>query len=162
MNPRNYILSLLICFLTFSASAFSQDVSKDSGKADKKNTAIQNEILRLEELGRQKVVRGDVNWDDLIAENAYMIAFDGSVILYKKGQALPSLPLRSFELSEMIVRVYDSKTAVVTGLADVTSETPDEKTFSFKMRFLNVWKKSGDVWKITVSTRTGVKPLAKK
>jgi hypothetical protein len=122
--------------------------------------AIEKEVLRLEEVGRQKVLSGDNNWDDLIAEGAYMIAYDGSIINYKKGQRLPSLPMKVFNMSEMIARVYDDVT-IVTGLAHVESETPDKKPFSFDMRFLNVWKKVEGSWKIVVSERTGVRPPAK-
>jgi len=49
----------------------------------------------------------------------------------------------------------------VTGLAEVTSETAEKKPFAFKMRFLNVWRKSDDGWKIAVSQRTGVKQAGK-
>jgi hypothetical protein len=118
------------------------------------------EILRLEEVGRQKALKGESNWDDLIAEGAYMIAYDGSIIIYQKGQNLPSLPLKSFKMSDMIARVY-GETVVVTGLAEIESETPQKQPFSFKMRFLNVWKQVGDGWKIVVSERTGVKPPPK-
>jgi hypothetical protein len=121
---------------------------------------MEKEILWLEEVGRQKVLKGDNNWDDLIAEGAYMIAYDGSVMLYRKGQQLSSLPVKSFKMSEMIVRVY-GEAAVVTGLAEVESETAEKKPFSFQTRFLNVWKQSGDTWKIVVSERTGVRPPAK-
>ena len=102
-------------------------------------------------------MKGDNDWDDMIAEGAYMIAYDGSIINYQKGLRLPSLTMKSFNMSEMIARVYGD-VAVVTGLAEVESETPEKKPFSFKMRFLNVWKKSGDGWKIVVSERTGVRP----
>ena len=132
-----------------------------SGRASADKTeGLQNEILRLEEAGRQKALKGDNQWDDLMADGAYLIAYDGTIIVYQKGQSLPSLPLKSFKLSEMIVRVY-GEAAVVTGLAEVESETPQKQPFSFKMRFLNVWKKAGDGWKIVVSERTGVRPPPK-
>ncbi|MCM3874084.1 MAG: nuclear transport factor 2 family protein [Pyrinomonadaceae bacterium] len=119
--------------------------------------AIEKEVLRLEEVGRLKALKGDNQWDDLIAEGAYMIAYDGSIINYQKGQQFPPLPMKSFNMSEMIARVYGD-VVVVTGLAEVEGETAEKKPFSFKMRFLNVWKKSGDGWKIVVSERTGVRP----
>jgi hypothetical protein len=159
MNLRN--LSVVICLCVVSIGTFAQNKSKNPAKTDKAEITIQQDVLRLEELGRQKALKGESNWDDLIAEGAYMIAFDGTIILYTKGQNLPALPLKSFDLSEMIVRVYGSGTAVVTGLAEVTSETADKKPFAFKMRFLNVWKKSDDGWKIAVSQRTGVKQAGK-
>src|SRR5215213_6205829 len=160
MKMRSMISSLLVCLCLGSIPAFSLNNSDDRANVGKAE-AIEKEILRLEELGRQKALKGESNWDDLIAEGAYMIAYDGTVIIYQKGQRLPSLPLKSFELSEMIVRVYGDEAAVVTGLAEITSETPEKKPFSFQMRFLNVWKKSGDGWKIVVSERTGVRPPAK-
>ena len=143
---------LIVCLCLLSLIAFSQNAANST----RKTNAAQKEILRLEDLGRQKALKGDSVWDDLIAENAYMIAYDGTIIVYKKGQNLPSLPLRSFVLSEMIVRVYGEE-AVVTGLATVGAETPDKKPHSFQMRFLNVWKKFHGDWKIVVSERTGVK-----
>ena len=141
------ILTVLI--LIFAAAISTQELSK-----------AQKEVLALEEAGRVKALNGEANWDDLIAEGAYMIAFDGSIINYKKGASLPAVPLKAFNLSEMIVRVY-GKVAVVTGLAAVESETPDKKPYSFQMRFINVWERSGKSWKITVSERTGVRPPPK-
>jgi len=85
-------------------NALARTNSNPRVNADKRE-ATEKEILRLEEVGRQKVLKGDSNWDDLIAEGAYMIAFDGSVILYQKGKQLPSLSVKSFKMSEMIGRV---------------------------------------------------------
>lgn len=160
MNTRSMVLSLLVCLCLVPITAYAQNNLNGRAKVDK-TEAIQKEILQLEEVGRQKVLKGESNWDDLIAEGAYMIAYDGTVIVYQKGQTLPSLPLKSFNQSEMIVRVYGGKAAVVTGLAEVASETAEKKPLMFQMRFLNVWKKSGDGWKIVVSERTGVKQSAK-
>ncbi|HEX8137173.1 MAG TPA: nuclear transport factor 2 family protein [Pyrinomonadaceae bacterium] len=159
MKARELIPRLLLCLCLAQIAAFARDSSKGR-VAEDKTEAIEKEILRLEEVGRQKALKGDSEWDELIAEGAYMIAYDGSVILYHKGQSLPSLPLKSFKMSEMIVRVY-GEAAVVTGLAEIESETAQHQPFSFKMRFLNVWRKSGDGWKIVVSERTGVKPPPK-
>ena len=138
-------LIVFLCLL--SLIVFSQNAA---------NSTAQKEILCLEDMGRQKALKGDSVWDDLIAENAYMIAYDGTVIVYQKGKSLPALPLKSFILSEMTVRVY-GKAAVVTGLATVGAQTPDKKPYSFQMRFLNVWQKLHGGWKIVVSERTGVK-----
>jgi hypothetical protein len=154
-------LKILICFCLLSIAAFAQNNSNGLSKADKAKVAIQKEILDLEEIGREKALKGESNWDDLISEGAFMIAFDGKIITYQKGQNIPSLPLKVFNLSEMIVRVFDKETAVVTGLAEVTSETAEKKPFSFQMRFLNVWRKSTEGWKIAVSERTGVKQATK-
>lgn len=150
------ILSAAIGLCAITVTAFFHDYSTLQVNADSAQ-ALEKEILRLEEVGRQKVLKGDNDWDDLIAEGAYMIAYDGSIINYQKGLRLPSLPMKSFKMSEMIARVYGD-VAVVTGLAEVESETAEQKPFSFQMRFLNVWKKSGDAWKIVVSERTGVRP----
>jgi hypothetical protein len=160
MNCRHMSLGVLVCLCLVQIIAFAQKSANGQAQADKAEV-IQKEILRLEEAGRQKALKGESNWDDLIAEGAYMIAYDGTIIVYQKGQTLPSLPLKSFNLSEMIVRVYGGEAAVVTGLAEVASETAQKKPFSFQMRFLNVWKKFGDGWKIVVSERTGVKQPAK-
>jgi hypothetical protein len=148
------ILTMAICLCFAPTTAFAAGFSEDT-------RAIEKEILRLEELGRQKVLAGDNNWDDLIAEGAYMIAFDGSIIIYQKAQQLPSLPLKSFNMSEMIVRPY-GEVVIVTGLAEVAGEGADNKPYSFKMRFLNVWKRSDGGWKIVVSERTGVRPAPPK
>lgn len=159
MNFKSAISSLLVGLCLMTIPAFAQHGSVGQTKASEKE-AIQKEILRLEEEGRQKALKGDSNWDELIAEGAYMIAYDGSIIIYQKGQNLPSLPLKSFKMSEMIVRVY-GEVAVVTGLAEIESETPQKQPFSFKMRFLNIWKQVDNGWKIVVSERTGVKPPPK-
>jgi ketosteroid isomerase-like protein len=159
MNARNRIASLLLCLCLAAIPVFAQNPSNDRANADRAEV-IEKEVLRLEEVGRQKVLKGDNNWDDLIAEDAYMIAFDGSIIIYKQGQQLPSMPVKSFKMSEMIARVY-GEVVVVTGLAEVEGETPQKQSFSYKMRFLNVWKKFGGGWKIVVSERTGVRPPPK-
>jgi len=156
MNFRAVIVSMVVGLSLTPMNALGRTNSNLRVNTDKQE-AIVKEILRLEEVGRQKVLKGDSNWDDLIAEGAYMIAFDGSVILYQKGKQLPLLPVKSFKMSEMIARVY-GEAVVVTGLAEVESETADKKPFAFKMRFLNVWKKTEGSWKIVVSERTGVRP----
>lgn len=159
-KSKSLRLSLLICLSLMPFTAISRHASNERAGADRAEV-IEKEILRLEELGRLKALKGESNWDDLIAEGAYMIAYDGTTIIYQKGLNLPSIPLKSFKLSEMIVRVYSPEVAVVTGLAEVGAETAEKKAFSFQMRFLNVWKKVGGDWKIVVSERTGVKPPAK-
>jgi hypothetical protein len=156
MNFKVVILAVLVTVVLVPLTAFGQEDSPGKGYRDEQE-AIEKKVLGLEEVGRQKVLKGDGNWDDLIAEGAYMIAYDGSIIVYQKGKQLPSLPVKSFTMSEMIVRVY-GEVAVVTGLAEVGSETAEKKPLSFQMRFLNVWKKAGDSWKIVVSERTGVRP----
>ena len=155
------MLSLTICLLLAPLSDLALDNSNAPTKDDKKE-AIEKEVLRLEEVGRQKILKGDNNWDDLIAEGCYMIAFDGSIIMYKQGTQLPSLPVKAFTMTEMIARYYGGEAVVVTGLAEVESETADKKPISFKMRFLNVWKKSGSNWKMVVTSRTGVRPSPAK
>jgi hypothetical protein len=156
---RRTIASLLVCLCIIPITAFARNDSNGRTNAAEEES-IRKEVLRLEEVGRQKALTGEGNWDDLIAEDAYMIAFDGSVIIYRKGQSLPSLPLKSFKMSDMVARAY-GEVVVVTGLAEVESETPQKQPFSFKMRFLNVWKRVDGGWKIVVSERTGVKPPAK-
>jgi hypothetical protein len=159
MNFKVVFLSVVVGLCLAQMSVVAHNNSNGRANGDNPQ-AIEKEILRLEELGRLKVLKGDNNWDDLIAEGAYMIAYDGSIIVYQKGQRLPSLSVKSFKMSEMIVRAY-ADAAVVTGLAEVESETAEKKPLSFQMRFLNVWKKSGDSWKIVVSEKTGVRQSAK-
>jgi len=159
MKFRSTSLSMLVCLCLTPIIAWAQNNASVPAKTDR-TEAIQTEILRLEEVGRQKALKGDTVWDDLLAEGSYLIAYDGTIIVYQKGQALPSLPLKSFKLSELIVRVY-GEAAVVTGLAEIESETPQKQPFAFKMRYMNVWKKFGDGWKIVVAERTGVKPAPK-
>ena len=159
MNFKALILSVVVGLCVAPITAFAHHNANRRANADK-TQAVEKEILRLEEIGRQKVLRGDNSWDDLIAEGAYMIAYDGSIIVYQKGKGLPSQPLKSFKISEMMARVYGD-VAVVTGLSEVETETAEKKPFSFQMRFLNVWKKSKQGWKIVVSERTGVRPPPK-
>jgi hypothetical protein len=123
--------------------------------SDKKQDAVEAELLRLEEIGRQKALTGSTEWDSLMADGAYMTGPDGNVALYEKGKAFPPFPLVSFKLSELIARNYGD-TGVVTGLAEIEVMGPDKKIVSFKMRYLNVWRKYGDGWKIAVSQRTSV------
>ncbi len=152
---RLYFVFIFCLFM--SPIVVLSQINSDGQANTKKTQAVKSEILRLEEMGRVKAVKGESNWDNLIAENAYMIAYDGTIIVYRRGQSLPAIPLKSFVLSEMIVRVYREEEAVVTGLATVEAETPDKKPYTFQMRFLNVWQKFRDGWKIVVSERTGVK-----
>lgn len=95
-----------------------------------------------------------------MADSAYLIQWDGSVLIYKKGQELPSIPLKSFTLSDLIARVYGD-VAIVTGLAKVETETLEKKPFSYEMRYMNVWRKIGNSWKISVAERTSVRPPQK-
>lgn len=152
---KGMIPALLVCLLLLPHTALAQR----RGHADKA-LAVRKEILRLEELGRRKALAGDSNWDDLMQDGAYLIQGDGTVMIYHSGQNLSSMSLTSFKLSELIVRVY-GQTAVATGLSEVASETPDKKPFSFRMRYLNVWKKTADGWKVVVAERTMVRPYTK-
>lgn len=159
MSFRSMSLSVLVCLCLLPMTALAQNNSTSVASVDRAE-ATQNEVLRLEELGRQKALKGDKEWDDLMADGAYLIAADGTILVYQKGQNLSSMSLTSFKLSELIARVYGD-TAVVTGLAEVGAETAEKKPFSFKMRYLNVWKKFGDGWKVVVAERTMVRPLTK-
>ena len=119
--------------------------------------AVEKTVLGLEETGRQKFLRGDGNWDDLMADGAYMVGWDGKITIYQKGHPLPAAPMKSIALSDLKARVYGD-VVVVTGLGEGAGETPDKKPFSFQSRFLNVWKKSDDgTWKIVVTQNTAVK-----
>src|SRR5260370_36552613 len=127
MNFRAVIVSMVVGLSLTPMNALARTNSNLRINADEREE-IEKEILRLEEVGRQRVLKGDSNWDDLIAEGAYMIAFDGSVILYQKGKQLPSLPAKSFRMSDMIAKL-DGQAGVVTGLAEVESETVDKNLF---------------------------------
>jgi hypothetical protein len=159
MKVRIMILTILVCSGLVPITAFAQN--KSEGQANPDTTElIQKEILHLEEVGRQKALRGEKHWDDLMADGAYLIRWDGTTLVYQKGQELPALPLKSFILSDLIARVYGEVT-VVTALATIDAETPDKKPFSYKYRYMNVWKKSIDGWKIVVTGGTVVKQAAK-
>lgn len=150
------IIFLCSLFL-MTTCVFAQKDAKTNDTAK-----VENEIRRLEELGRVKAVRKDSDWDDLWADGAYMITAFGTVTVYKKGMNLSEggPAANSLKLSEMIVRVY-GETAVVTALMEVESETADKKPFSFKLRFMNVWQKTDDGWKIVAAERTPVRQMPK-
>lgn len=143
---------VLACLSMIGPSDFSQ--------TDTKTGKIEKQIIQLEELGRAKALRGEINWDDLMAEGAYLIQGDGSVMIYQKGQNLSSMRLTAFKISDLIVRVYGD-TVVATGLSDASSETAEKRPFSFQMRYLNVWKHFGSTWKIVVAERTMIRPFGK-
>lgn len=157
-----YKTIIFLCCLFLSASAgFAQKSAKT--KLEKNNSeAIQKEIFRLEELGRTKSLRGDTDWDDLWADGAYIIDPFGKIIVYQKGQNLSAggLVLKSLKLSDMIVRAY-REVAVVTALMEIESETTDKKPLSFRLRFMHVWKKFDDGWKIVAAERTPVRQIPK-
>ena len=146
---------ICLCLLVMFSTLYGQEKSK-SMPISKKAEAQQNEVLRLEEVGRQRVVAGNNSWDDLISEGAYMIGPDGSVLRYELGKGFPPFPVKSFTLSEMIARSY-GEIVVVTGLASLEAESPGRPPLSIQMRFMNVWKKFKDGWKMVVTERTSVK-----
>ena len=150
----------LAASLCLVSVGFAQKNS-DNRNSVKQTEAVEKEILRLEEEGRLKALKGEANWDDLIADGAFMIGFDGSPNSYHRGQTFPSFPIKSFKLSELVVRVYGDA-AVVTGLGEVEAETPQKQMVSFQQRYINVWQKHDDGWKIVVSERTPVRPAPKK
>jgi hypothetical protein len=124
--------------------------------APAKPDAVEAEVLKLEELGRVKALRGDTDWNGLMAEGAYMIGPDGNAATYRKDKSFPPFPLVSFKLSDLIARNF-GESVVVTGMGEIEVAGPDKKSITFQMRYLNVWKKFGDGWKIVVSSRTSVK-----
>lgn len=127
-----------------------------------RSTSAEAEVLRREEEGRLRVLKGETNWDDMMADGAYLIQFDGSVLAYKAGTALPSFPVKSFVITEMIARQV-GQSVVVTGLAELTGTAPDKRELTYKSRYLNVWrkKKNGHGWEILFSTHTTVKDSMK-
>lgn len=147
-------LFLLVCFVV---NFFGQG-PKTARRIDPKASA---EVLKLEELGRQKTLRADPGWDDLMSDGAYMIGPDGNVVIYQAGKGFPPFPLKSFTLSEMIARPY-GQVVVVTGLGEVEAIAPDKRIIPFKMRFMNVWKRFPDGWKMIVTQRTTVTPIKSK
>ena len=147
----------LCCLFLATSAAFAQKSAKPN-----ETEAIQKEIMRLEELGRQKALRSDSNWDELWADGAYMITAFGTITVYKKGMNLSAggPAANSLKMSDMIVRVY-GEVAVVTALMEVETETADKKPLSFKLWFMNVWKKHDDGWKIVAAERTPVRQQPK-
>ncbi len=141
------ILWLLLLFFVTIGSAQGQRPQDD---------AAAREVLKLEEAGRLKTLKGELVWDELISDGAYMIGPDGIVVIYKTGKPFPPYPIRSFALGEMIARPYGD-VVVVTGLADVEAGTPEKPGPRFQMRFLNVWRKSREGWKMVVTERTAVR-----
>jgi hypothetical protein len=125
--------------------------------AESSTEEIEKKVLGLEETARQKFLKGESNWDDLLADGAYIAAWDGSVTVHQKGQPVPAVPMKSMVLSELKARVFGD-VVVVTGLGAGAGETPDKKPFSFRSRFLNVWKNVDGEWKIVVTQNTLVKP----
>src|SRR5688500_3103577 len=106
MTKMKTIIFLCCLFLATSA-VFAQKSAKT--KIEKNNSeTIQKEIMRLEELGRQKALRGDSDWDDLWADEAYMITAFGTITVYKKGMNLSAggPAANSLKISDMIVRLY--------------------------------------------------------
>lgn len=151
----------LCCLFLTAPVGFAQKTAKTKVE-ENDSEAIQKEILRLEELGRQKALRADGNWDDLWADGAYMITAFGTITVYKKGMNLSAggPAANSLKMSEMIVRVY-GEVAVVTALMEAETETADKKPLSFKLWFMNVWKKHDDGWKIVAAERTPVRQMPK-
>ncbi len=153
------ILWLLVLLLSVVRVFGQADAVR--GDASKAAEAVRSEVLHLEEQGRLRSLRGETNWDDMMADGAYLISPDGAVYLFTKGKSLPSLPLKDFKITELRARVY-GKSVVVTGLAHLEAETRDKGTISIQMRYLNVWRRVGDSWKMVVSQRTIVKSDARR
>lgn len=160
MKHKSLFLSLLICLCLAPMTASAQGGASAQAGAGREAQGDEREVLRLEELGRQKALKGETSWDDLIADGAYMIGFDGSVVRFRKGQAFPPLPLKSFTLSDMIARSF-GEVVVVTGLAELEGETPQKQLMTVQQRYMNVWKKVDGGWKIVVSERTPVRQAPK-
>lgn len=157
MTTRLFLLHALAILI--ATTCLAQVGSPTDSPGD--DSAIRNEILRLEEAGRVRMLKGETNWDDIMADSATMIQWNGSIMMYEKGKALPAMPPpKSFLLSDLLVRVHGD-IAVVTGLADLESETPDKKPFAVQMRYMNVWKKFADGWKIITTQSTSIRPPQK-
>src|ERR1041384_1943541 len=108
----NFSLISLIIFL-LQLGGWAQTTL---AQPDKKLDAVEAEIFKLEEIGRQKMLSGNNEWDGLVADGAYMIGAFGNVVIYQKGKGFPPFPVISFRISDLIIRNYGD-TAVATGLA---------------------------------------------
>ena len=149
-------MNILLNLSLISLIIFLLNIGGWAQAAPAKPDAVEAEVLKLEELGRVKALRGDTDWSGLMAEGAYMIGPDGNASTYQKDKSFPPFPLASFKLSDLIARNF-GESVVVTGMGEIEVAGPDKKLVTFQMRYLNVWKKFGDGWKIVVSSRTGVK-----
>lgn len=162
MSRLKLIILTLFCMICLSQYSALGQTTSNTVATQTKASVGEIEVLRLEELGRQRSLKGETSWDDMMADGAYLIQFDGSVMTYKTGSKLPLIPLKSFELRDLIAREYGNS-VTVTGLAEVSGETPDKKSFSYQMRYINVWrkKKTGKGWEIVVTARIAIRPPAK-
>lgn len=160
MKVAHVVVTLLVGLCLASGDALpaaKMSLASDAETSKEK----EREVLRLEEVGRQKFLKGESHWDDLMADGAYMVRWDGVVVVYQAGQALPAAPMKSLALSDMIARAYGD-VVVVTGMGEGEGTMPDKKPFSFKSRFLNVWRLLDGRWKIAVTQNTAVRPQQSK
>lgn len=151
-----WILIWLLLLILSITKVFGQSGPVD-GDTTRKALLIRSEVLRLEEEGRLRALRGANNWDDMMARGAYLITPDGSVIRYEPGKTLPSLPLTQFRIDDLIARVF-GETVVVTGLATISAAGRDGTSVSLSMRYMNIWRRVDGRWKMVVTQRTVVKP----
>lgn len=80
MIARVIILTMLSCLCLVPSIAFAQYNSDDRSSAENAEV-IEKEILHLEEVGRQKALRGEKQWDDLMAAGSTETGFGLAGIL---------------------------------------------------------------------------------
>jgi hypothetical protein len=151
------MINIIIFWLVFLIFLVADLFGQPPGPVATIDAKAAAEVLQLEELGRKKALRADTEWGDLMAEGAYMIGPDGNVAVFEAAKGFPPFPLRSFTLSELIARPH-TEVVVVTGLAEIEAIAPDKRIIPFKMRFMNVWKRWPDGWRLIVTQRTAVTP----
>jgi ketosteroid isomerase-like protein len=97
---------------------------------------------------------------NLIADDYAMIGLDGSVsskaqiVKAGAGESKPKITLNIRQIA------YFQGSAVVVGVATVSSKRQDAPTVSVELNYTNVWMKRGGKWRLIASHMSPLHPLS--
>ena len=118
----------------------------------------ERQILALEEAWVRALEAEDhAALDRIVASDFTFIEPDGSLLnreAYLADRGSNPAEIRSFEISEMVVRVLGD-TALVTGLSTI-DESLAGKRYKYKLRWKEMWVKRSRSWQVLAGQATPV------
>ncbi len=65
---------------------------------------------------------------------------------------------RSFDITELEIRVYGCNAAIVIGAADIRARAAPPDAPAWRVRFLNIWRRDGERWRLTANQFARIPP----
>lgn len=128
-------------------------------EAKTETSNVEQEIRKLEEVGREATLKNDAAVLDRLLAESWMNTNAGGTVTTKAQlmEILKTSPFKimSIENDDVKVRVY-GETAVVTGRSKSTRRGRDKALVTGEVRFTRVYAKPQDRWQVVAAQSTPI------